>query len=84
MLFKWIALSWNAPQVRLYKYFKQVPDGQPVVVAVGAMAKGPDTFADAYTEEKIGKRTFLSFDMITDTLEIRYFELCIISFSCLW
>lgn len=49
-----IALSWNAPQVRLYKYFKDLPEGQPVVVAVGAMAKGPDTFADEYTDEKIG------------------------------
>lgn len=50
-----VALSWNAPQVRLYKYFKDVPEGKPVVVAVGAMAKGPDTFADEYTDEKIGK-----------------------------
>lgn len=50
-----IALSWNAPQVRLYKYFKDVPEGKPVVVSVGAMAKGPDTFADEYTDEKIGK-----------------------------
>lgn len=50
-----LALSWNAPQVRLYNYFKEVPDGQPVVVSVGAMAKGPDTFADEYTDEKIGK-----------------------------
>ncbi|KAI7902096.1 Alpha/beta knot methyltransferase [Cokeromyces recurvatus] len=49
-----IALSWNAPKVRLYKFFKEIPDGQPIVVAVGAMAKGPDTFADAYVDEKIG------------------------------
>ncbi|KAI8080442.1 Alpha/beta knot methyltransferase [Thamnidium elegans] len=55
---KRIALSWNAPQVRLYKYFKDLPEGQPVVVSVGAMAKGPDTFADEYTDEKIGISSF--------------------------
>ncbi|KAI8372334.1 Alpha/beta knot methyltransferase [Choanephora cucurbitarum] len=49
-----IALSWNAPKVRLYNFFKEMPEGQPVVVAVGAMAKGPDTFADEYALEKIG------------------------------
>ncbi|CAO3684564.1 unnamed protein product [Rhizopus microsporus] len=51
---KVLALSYNAPRVKLYDYFKQLPKGQPVVVAVGAMAKGPDTFADAYAQEKIG------------------------------
>ncbi|KAI8353222.1 Alpha/beta knot methyltransferase [Blakeslea trispora] len=49
-----IALSWNAPKVRLYHFFKEVTQGRPVVVAVGAMAKGPDTFADEYVTEKIG------------------------------
>ncbi|KAL1931251.1 hypothetical protein VTP01DRAFT_10388 [Rhizomucor pusillus] len=52
---KRIALSWNSPKVRLFKYFKEsIPEGQPVVVVVGAMAKGPDTFADRYVQEKIG------------------------------
>ncbi|KAL0087281.1 Nep1-domain-containing protein [Phycomyces blakesleeanus] len=51
---KKISLSWNAPKVRLYKYFKQLPDDQSIVVAVGAMAKGLDTFADSYVDEKIG------------------------------
>lgn len=50
-----IALSWNATKVRLYPYFKQVPKDKKIVVSVGAMAKGADTFADAYVEEKIGK-----------------------------
>lgn len=50
-----VALSWNAPKVRLYDFFKESKEGQPVVVAVGAMAKGPDTFADEYVKEKIGK-----------------------------
>ncbi|KAG1040748.1 hypothetical protein G6F43_012223 [Rhizopus delemar] len=51
---KILALSCNAAKVKLYDYFKQLPDGQPVVIAVGAMAKGPDTFADDYAREKIG------------------------------
>ncbi|CDS09389.1 hypothetical protein LRAMOSA10749 [Lichtheimia ramosa] len=51
---KKIALSWNATKVRLYPYFKQVPKDKKIVVSVGAMAKGADTFADAYVEEKIG------------------------------
>ncbi|KAI8099942.1 Alpha/beta knot methyltransferase [Halteromyces radiatus] len=50
-----LALSWNAPKVRLYSYFKELNlDEKPLVIAVGAMAKGEDTFADAYTDEKIG------------------------------
>lgn len=39
----------------MYDYFKKLPEGKPVVIAVGAMAKGPDSFADAYAKEKIGK-----------------------------
>ncbi|KAI9314862.1 Alpha/beta knot methyltransferase [Dichotomocladium elegans] len=49
-----LAMSWNAPKVRLYKYFKEIPEDKPIVVAVGAMAKGADTFADAYCDSKIG------------------------------
>ncbi|KAI8071352.1 Alpha/beta knot methyltransferase [Gongronella butleri] len=50
-----IALSWNAPKVRLFKYFRDLElDNRPMVVAVGAMAKGKDTFADAYVDTKIG------------------------------
>ncbi|KAI8986549.1 Alpha/beta knot methyltransferase [Pilobolus umbonatus] len=45
-------------RVKLYNYFKALPEGQPVVVAVGAMAKGPDTFADEYVQEKIGISRF--------------------------
>ncbi|KAI9493269.1 Alpha/beta knot methyltransferase [Zychaea mexicana] len=49
-----IALSWNSEKVRLYDYFKKNSGDGPVVVAVGAMAKGADTFADSYVEDKIG------------------------------
>lgn len=80
-----IALSWNAPQVRLYKYFKDLPEGQPVVVAVGAMAKGPDTFADEYTDEKIGKiMKYLEVRNRQSDMMCRYFKFCIISFCCMW
>ncbi|EPB89013.1 hypothetical protein HMPREF1544_04136 [Mucor circinelloides 1006PhL] len=48
------SLSWNAPKVRLREFFKDIPDYTPIVVAVGAMAKGPDSFADEYVTEKIG------------------------------
>ncbi|KAG0173031.1 hypothetical protein DFQ30_009048 [Apophysomyces sp. BC1015] len=48
------AMSWNAPRVRLYRHFKNLPEDQTIVVAVGAMAKGPDSFADSYVDEKIG------------------------------
>jgi rRNA small subunit pseudouridine methyltransferase Nep1 len=41
--------------VRLGEFFKDIPDYTPIVVAVGAMAKGPDSFADEYVTEKIGK-----------------------------
>ncbi|KAG2228210.1 hypothetical protein INT45_011002, partial [Circinella minor] len=50
-----IALSWNSEKVKLYDYFKEIPGDGPVVVAVGAMAKGADTFADSYVQDKIGK-----------------------------
>jgi len=39
----------------LREFFKDIPDYTPIVVAVGAMAKGPDSFADEYVTEKIGK-----------------------------
>jgi rRNA small subunit pseudouridine methyltransferase Nep1 len=55
-----IGLSWNATKVKLYKHFKKIPEGTPVVVAVGAMAKGPDTFADDYVDEKIGMTPHIS------------------------
>ncbi|KAI8368169.1 Alpha/beta knot methyltransferase [Radiomyces spectabilis] len=55
---KRFALSWNAPKVRLYRYFKSIPEEGPLVIAVGAMAKGPDTFADSYVDTKIGISEF--------------------------
>jgi rRNA small subunit pseudouridine methyltransferase Nep1 len=50
-----VAMSWDAPKVRLYPYFKQISPDQTLCVAIGAMAKGQDDFADSYVEEKIGK-----------------------------
>ncbi|KAI8339587.1 EMG1, NEP1 Emg1p [Chlamydoabsidia padenii] len=50
-----LALSWNAPRVKLCNYFKDLDlDERPLVIAIGAMAKGEDTFANSYSDKKIG------------------------------
>ncbi|KAJ1982398.1 18S rRNA pseudouridine methyltransferase [Dimargaris cristalligena] len=49
-----IALSYDAPTVRLSTYFKSLPQDRSIVVSVGAMAHGDDVFADHYVNEKIG------------------------------
>jgi len=51
---KKIAMSWDAPKVRLYPYFKKLSPERTLCVAIGAMAKGQDDFADSYVDEKIG------------------------------
>lgn len=79
-----LALSWNAEKVKLYKYFKEVPEGKPIVVAVGAMAKGPDSFADDYIDQKIGKKLKKKNASIMLSCYCRYIRLCFISFSSLW
>lgn len=49
-----IVLSGDAPTVRLSSWTQTLPKEQPVCIVVGAFAHGPDTFADAYCDEKIG------------------------------
>ncbi|KAI9314512.1 Alpha/beta knot methyltransferase [Dichotomocladium elegans] len=49
-----IALSWDAPTVRLSEYLPTIPEDKSIVVAIGAMAHGTDDFADAYVDDKIG------------------------------
>ncbi|ORY97602.1 Alpha/beta knot methyltransferase [Syncephalastrum racemosum] len=49
-----IALSWDAPAVRLSEYLPTIPEDKNIVVVVGAMAHGTDDFADAYVDDKIG------------------------------
>ncbi|KAI9018526.1 Alpha/beta knot methyltransferase [Phycomyces nitens] len=49
-----IALSWDAPTVRLSEYMPTIPADKNIVVAIGAMAHGTDDFADSYVDDKIG------------------------------
>ncbi|KAH8928898.1 Nep1-domain-containing protein [Atractiella rhizophila] len=49
-----ITLTPEAAPVRLTSYLSQFPSTQSIVVFVGAMAHGPDNFADAIVDEKIG------------------------------
>jgi rRNA small subunit pseudouridine methyltransferase Nep1 len=46
-------LSYDANVVHLPTWTRTLPKDQTVVVAIGALAHGADTFADAYVEEKI-------------------------------
>ncbi|SCV70870.1 BQ2448_3632 [Microbotryum intermedium] len=48
-----ITLSFDAKPVRLSHYLPTIPDTHSIVVFVGAMAHGPDNFADHMVDEKI-------------------------------
>lgn len=48
-----ITLSFDAPVVRVREYIDNLGPNESICVFVGAMAKGADTFADAYVDEKI-------------------------------
>ena len=48
-----LALSWDAPTVKLSEFMPTIPADKNIVVAVGSMAHGTDDFADAYVDEKI-------------------------------
>ena len=48
-----VTLSFEAPLVRVRDYIDGLGESESVCVFVGAMAKGPDNFADAYVDEKI-------------------------------
>lgn len=39
--------------MRLTKYIPTLEPGQSICVAIGAMAHGPDNFADSWVDEKI-------------------------------
>lgn len=49
-----VALSGDAPVVRLSKYLPSLPETHNIAVFVGAMARGKDDFADGVVDEKIG------------------------------
>ncbi|SAM04613.1 hypothetical protein [Absidia glauca] len=48
-----MALSWDAPTVKLSEHMPTIPSDKNIVVAIGSMAHGTDDFADAYVDEKI-------------------------------
>lgn len=48
-----ITLSSDAPPMKLSEYLPTVPSDKHLVVFVGAMAHGPDNFADHIVDEKI-------------------------------
>ena len=48
-----ITLSFDAPLVRVREYVEALDPDKSICVFVGAMAKGEDTFADQYVDEKI-------------------------------
>ncbi|GAA6004878.1 hypothetical protein JCM10207_008439 [Rhodosporidiobolus poonsookiae] len=48
-----ITLSFDAKPVRLRDYLPTIPDTHSICVFVGAMAHGPDNFADHLVDEKV-------------------------------
>ncbi len=48
-----LALSGDAPTIRLSKYLPTLPETHSIAVFVGAMARGRDDFADGLVDEKI-------------------------------
>jgi rRNA small subunit pseudouridine methyltransferase Nep1 len=48
-----VTLSFDAPVVRVRDYVDSLGPRESICVFVGAMAKGPDNFADAFVDEKI-------------------------------
>ena len=48
-----ITFSFDAEPRKLTDYFKTIPDTHSIVVFIGAMASGPDTFADGLIDDKI-------------------------------
>ncbi|OLL24457.1 Ribosomal RNA small subunit methyltransferase NEP1 [Neolecta irregularis DAH-3] len=49
-----VTLSMNAPTIRVSEYVKTLDSGQSCCIFIGAIAHGPDTFADQWVDEKIG------------------------------
>lgn len=48
-----ITLSFDSATVRVRDYIQTLGPKESICVFVGAMAKGPDNFADEYVDEKI-------------------------------
>lgn len=52
-LHPYLALSGDAPTVRLSRYLPTLPETHSIAVFVGAMARGRDDFADHVVDQKI-------------------------------
>lgn len=48
-----ITLSFDAEVVKVREYVEKLKPNESICVFVGAMAKGSDTFADEFVDEKI-------------------------------
>jgi len=48
-----VTLSWDEEVVRVRDYVESLGDDESICVFIGAMAKGPDNFADQYVDQKI-------------------------------
>ncbi|ORX34019.1 Alpha/beta knot methyltransferase [Kockovaella imperatae] len=48
-----LTLSADAPTVRLSQFLPTLPESHSIAVFVGAMARGPDNFADQWVDQKI-------------------------------
>jgi len=46
-------LSGDGPLVRINEYVETLPVDTPIVIAIGAMSHGDDTFADSWADAKI-------------------------------
>jgi rRNA small subunit pseudouridine methyltransferase Nep1 len=49
-----VTLSFDAPVVKTQDYIEKLDDDESICVFVGAMARGKDSFADEFVDEKIG------------------------------
>ncbi|GME83315.1 unnamed protein product [[Candida] boidinii] len=49
-----ITLSFDAPVRRVQDYIETLDENESICVFVGAMARGKDSFADEFVDEKIG------------------------------
>lgn len=53
-----VTLSFDAPVVRVRDYIEDLGQKESICVFVGAMAKGNDSFADAYKDDSISISNF--------------------------
>jgi rRNA small subunit pseudouridine methyltransferase Nep1 len=53
-----VTLSFDAPVVRVREYVESLGSEESICVFVGAIAKGSDTFADEFVDEKISISNF--------------------------